>query len=151
VTAPAMIGDQGVNKKRSAMFLGSVIAISLLLTLVLLLLAAQPSNRVVWQDCQPQTIAYGSFDPYCLSVVEGSRDWGGLPFSVTRRYFLFIGRGTDAPSYGHYLDFTFTFDGDDPDAFIKASKADWTPDGITFRAKTGHALFIPKSAYIGGR
>ena len=151
-TISATIGDDGVNKKRAGMFLGSVIAISLLLTLVVLLLACQPSNRVIWQDCQPPTVAYGSFDPYCLSVVEGSRDWSGLLLlNVKRRYYLFIGRGKDAPAYGHYVDFTFTFGGDDLSAFIKASKVEWTPNGVTFTAKTGHALFIPKSAFIGGR
>jgi hypothetical protein len=140
------------KRGRVVLFLGSVALASVPLAVILTWFALGRSDRVIWQDCQPPTINYGSFDPYCVSVIEGSRDWSRLPFTVERRYYLFIGRGTDAPAYGHYLDFTFVIGNDeDPDAHIQTSKVHWTQDGFTFVAKTGHSLFVPAKAFIGGR
>jgi hypothetical protein len=128
-------------------FLGSVALTSLLFTFVLLLLLHWPSHRVVWQDCQPQSINYGSFDPYYLSVIERNTGW----LFTRTSYYLFIAHGKSAPAYGHYLDFSFFFVSKDHDAEIKSSKAEWTLQGVTFTASTGHSLFVPKKSFIGGR
>lgn len=68
-----------------------------------------PSNRVIWQTCQPEGINYGSFAPYCVAVVEGSVDWQYAFFMEHRRYSIFIGRGKEAPAYGHSVEFSFSF------------------------------------------
>jgi hypothetical protein len=107
------------------------------------------SDRVIKQWCQPKEIDYQSFDPYCLSVVEGSREWSNLEFP--RRHYLFIGRGTAAPGYGHYLDYTFHPGYEDVDAHVARSSVEWSPEGVTFIEATGHRLFIPKAMFIGGR
>lgn len=118
---------------------------------LLLFLANKPSNRVIWQSCQPDEVSYNSFDPYCLSVVEGSIDWTTFPFGTQRRYFLFVGRGKEAPAYGVYIDFSFPSAGRDADEFIRASKVEWDERGLTFVTKAGHRLFLPKEAFVGGR
>src|SRR5262249_11971834 len=82
-------------KRRAAVFGVASMATSLCLTAIFLFLATRRCDRVVWQDCQPPTVDYHSFDPYCLSVVEGSLEWTGFPLSVTRRFYLFIGRGVE--------------------------------------------------------
>ncbi|MBL8796275.1 MAG: hypothetical protein JNM56_20415 [Planctomycetia bacterium] len=107
------------------------------------------SDRVVRQWLAPEDVQYGSYDPYALSVVEGALDWN-LP-RLRRRHYLFIGRGTEAPSYGHYLDYTFHPGGKDIDTHIGRSTVEWTPDGVTFVEATGHRLFVPKAMFIGGR
>src|SRR5262249_50975121 len=99
-------------------------------------------NAVLWQDCQPDNINYGSFGPYCVSVLEGN---------LFEPYYLFFGRGNTAPSYGYYFTFPFWFDTKDPVAEIRESKAEWKPEGVTFIAKWGNKLFVPKRAFIGGR
>ena len=129
--------------------LGLAAAVAIILVCVILDLRA--ADRVIWQDCQPPSINYGSFDPYLVSVLEGRKLQGSQPIPSTKRYYIFIGRGTDAPSYGNYLDFAWDFGSDDPDVHIKASKVEWTPEGLTFIAKTGQTLSVPKKSFIGGR
>jgi len=113
------------------------------------LLMNSPSNRVIKQWHQPKELDYKSFDPYTLSVVEGAIDWNNL--DLRGRHYLFIGRGTDAPSYGHYHDYTFHAGIDDIDAYIGRSTVEWTAEGLTFVEATGHRLFFPKSMFVGGR
>lgn len=107
------------------------------------------SDRVIKQWHQPGEVDYQSYDPYSLSVIEGAREWNF--FSFSRRHYLFIGRGTNAPSYGHYLDYTFHPGSEEIDAHIGRSSVEWTQEGLTFVEETGHRLFVPKDMYIGGR
>jgi hypothetical protein len=119
---------------------------------VLTAVANWPSNRVVWQTCQPGDINYESFDPYCLSVIEGSLDWQSSLFSPPRRYRLFVGRGTEAPGYGYEVEYSFPLaPRDDPDGYIRESKVQWTKEGVTFEEPSGQRLFIPKRLFIAGR
>jgi hypothetical protein len=108
------------------------------------------TDRIIQQWHQPKEIEYKSFDPYTLSVVEGALDWSRL-LSLPHRHYLFIGRGTDAPSYGHYLDYTFHPSIDDLDAHVRQSQVEWTPEGLTFVEASGHRLFVPKAMFVGGR
>ena len=107
------------------------------------------SNRVISQWHQPQEVDYKSFDPYSFSVIEGAIDWKDLSFP--RRHCLFIGRGTDAPSYGHYFDYTFHPGSEDIDEYIGRSSVEWSANGLTFIEASGHRLFVPKAMFIGGR
>lgn len=108
-----------------------------------------PSNRVIKQWHQPKDVDYQSYDPYTLSVVEGEIEW--YLFGFKRRHYLFIGRGSEAPAYGHYLDYTFHPGSGDIDAHIGRSTVQWAPEGLTFVEATGHRLFVPKVMFIGGR
>jgi hypothetical protein len=110
-----------------------------------------PANQVIKQWTQPSDINYQSYDPYCLSVIEGPRRWIN-PANLERTHYIFIGRGTDAPSYGLYLDFNFFGYGKaETDAHIAASKVEWNTDGVTFIEASGRRLFIPAAAFTGGR
>ena len=107
------------------------------------------SDRIVKQWHQPKDIDYKSFDPYTLSIIEGAIDWNNL--SLPRRHYMYVGRGTEAPSYGHYLDYSFHAGFGDIDAHIGRSTVEWSAEGVTFIESTGHRLFVPKAMFIGGR
>lgn len=130
---------------------GAIILLSLLLAFIFTLILNRPTNRVVWQSCQPENVNYAANDPYCLSVVEGSIDWNKSPLGSTRRYSIFIGRGTEAPGYGHYIDHSFHPGYEQIDTHIAKSAVVWSNDGLTFQESSGHRLHVPKEMFIGGR
>jgi hypothetical protein len=78
--------------------------------------------------------------------------WHGFPFYTERNYFIYTGRESGEPTYGHMIKFSF----DHPymsevEEFIKQSVVEWNVNGVVFKPKSGHQLFIPKRMFIGGR
>lgn len=121
-----------------------------LLSLVVLFGLTRSSTQVVQTWQQPESIVYDSAT-YYLSVVEADLDFSGFPLSVSRRYRLYVGREKDAPTDGHWLDFTFYADGDNLVAHIRRSQVDWSAEGVTFRSPSGHRLSTPKKLFVGGK
>jgi hypothetical protein len=117
--------------------------------IVFIFFAFRSSNRVIAQWPQPSNIRFDGFDPYSLSVIEGSTDYFTLPWRPTHE--LFIGRGTAAPGYGHVARFSFHPTDDDVDAYIHRSTVRWTSAGVSLTEGSGNQLFIPKAAFTGGR
>jgi hypothetical protein len=111
--------------------------------------ALAPSNRVIAQWKQPTTVNYNSFDPYSLSVIELHTNYFSLPWE--HAHSVFIGRGNEAPGYGHSTDFTFHSAGERVDNYIRLSRVVWSNAGVTLTEPSGNQLFIPKSAFVGGR
>ena len=68
-----------------------------------------------------------------------------------RHYEIYVGRDSGKPSYGHFIEFSFTNGLDDTDTHIKKSVVEWSDAGVTFKEASGHTLFIPKEIFIGGR
>jgi hypothetical protein len=128
-----------------------VAVLAVLLSLVLTYLLHRPSNRIIAQWKEPESVNYKSFDPYFLSVVERDIDWSSFPLSRKRRYLIYVGRGSGRPTYGHMIDFSFHPGFDDFDAHVKKSMVEWSDAGVTFKEASGHILFIPKDMFIGGR
>jgi hypothetical protein len=94
---------------------------------------------------------YKSFGPYSVYVLEGARDWS-YPLALPMRYSVVVARsGLAPPDYGHILDYSFHPGGNDTEAHIRKSTAEWGPDGVSFVEDSGHRLFIPKKMFIGGR
>jgi hypothetical protein len=52
--------------------------------------------------------------------------------------------------YGHWTEYEFHNYHNEPDYFTRCA-VDWTADGVTLTEPTGHRLFVPKNAFIGGR
>ncbi len=125
-----------------------VILASLLLAVILCVLLTRPSDRVIWQSCQPEPVKYDSFNGYCLYVRESNLDWSRFPYTLHRRYYLVIGH---VPSYGHYKEYSFSSVLEDIEIYIKKSELDWSEQGLTFKEKSGHHLFFPKESFLGGR
>jgi hypothetical protein len=91
-------------------------------------------------------VDYGSFDPYTLTVYETSP-----LLSPWSRYEVWVCKSADR-TYGHATDYGLHISsGRTRVQHIEACTADWTPEGVTLTEPTGHRLFIPKSAFIGGR
>jgi hypothetical protein len=113
-----------------------------------------PTGRVIHRWDQPAGINFGSFDPYTVYVLEGSRQWHVLKDGTTgRRYQVLIARSEpEAPGYGHGFEYEFNvLDSDTIEGHLRKTEAEWTPAGITLTEPTGHKLFVPKDAFIGGR
>ncbi len=138
---------------RSKIVLTSLIAalIAVMVSLAVLVAWSRPTNVVQWQWCQPDDISYDSYDPYCLSVVEGDINWTFMPLTVMRHYYVFVGRGTQVPSYGHYADYTPTFGAAEARDYLSRASVEWTTEGVTFVEDAGHRLFIPAEMFTAGR
>jgi hypothetical protein len=134
--------------RRILLVLGLVFLLAVV-TAIFLFLATRPSLRLIWQQCQPQTVQYDGGE-YCVSVLEGALDWRGFPFSVGRSYNIAVTLGTQT-DYGHLLDYRFTNDLENIETYIQRSVTEWTPEGVTFIEADGHRLFVPHEAFVGGR
>jgi len=87
--------------------LASWMSLVVVLTAVLLYFLHRPSLKVVATWKQPSDIKYDGLGPYYLSVVEDDIDWRAFPLFVQRSYFIYAGRDSGTPSYGHMIDFSF--------------------------------------------
>jgi hypothetical protein len=123
-------------------------ASALVLGFVLVFLMTRPSGRVIAKWNQPASLNYGSFDPYTLAVVEQGIDLYAIPWK--RTHVLFVGHGP-GNSYGHRVRFSFVARSRDMEDHIKAATVEWTTNGVKFAVPSGHEVFIPKKAFIGGR
>jgi hypothetical protein len=124
---------------------------SLALALVLNFALHRTTNRVIAEWKQDASVQYKSNDPYYLSVVEGNVDWSFFLLGWERHYFIFVGRESGSPAYGHYIEFSFHPGYEDLESHIKRSAVEWSEGGVTFNEASGHVLFIPKQMFIGGR
>jgi hypothetical protein len=114
-------------------------ALALLLALCFL---RWPSKRHQWD--QPANVNYQSYDPYSVVIYEVSPLLAAYP-----RYEVFV-VNSPSLSYGHVVEYGFHNAAHELDYFSRCI-VDWSPDGITVTEPTGHKLFIPKKAFIGGR
>lgn len=128
----------------------SVLIVSGLVTVFSLYLLTRPSLRVVQTWKQPDDIRYDE-GVYYLSVVAGDLDWRGFPFHVSRRYFVYVGRESGKPTYGHMVDFSFHAGVYDVEEHIRRSSVEWSNEGVTLQTVSGHRLFIPARMFVGGR
>jgi hypothetical protein len=99
------------------------------------------SNKILLEDRQPAGINYESYDPYCLYIIRQHH------LLRTSDIIMIQRAGDSVPSYGHRLEYPFTFGLDE----IKNLELTWTPDGVTLEHPMGHKLFIPERAFTGGR
>jgi hypothetical protein len=128
-----------------------VIICSILLALVFTHFLHRPSNKIIGQWKQSESVNYKSLDPYYLSIVERDVNWTSFPLNWQRHYEIYVGAGSGEPGYGHFIEFSFHPGFDDVTTHVKKSTVDWSDAGVTFKEASGHILFIPKDMFIGGR
>lgn len=108
-----------------------------------------PTDRVINTWKQKNDYQYNSFGGYNLSVVENDYYLGKIPyFSGERRYYIYVGKDTGKPTYGHVINYSFhpeTYGSNDIEEYIKKSEVEWQEDGVLFKEDSGHRLFVPKS------
>jgi hypothetical protein len=124
-------------------FLGALSAALFVLT--------RPSLRPIATWAQPDSLSYGQWGPYFLTVAEADPDWRGFPFETGHRYLIYIGLEAGRPTYGHSVDYSFNNGFEPLEEYILNSAVAWTAEGVAFSEPDGHMLFIPASAFAGGR
>jgi hypothetical protein len=103
-------------------------------------------TRARWE--QPNTVKYESHDPYVLYVKDISPWW---QVSERDRYRVGVVAAVQGDFlYGHWTEYGFHNYWDEPDYFTRCTVT-WTAEGVTVTEPTGHHLFIPKNAFVGGR
>jgi hypothetical protein len=116
--------------------------------LTVLYLNGSSSDEVLARWKQPRSVDYGSFDPYTVFIV-----------AVGKRRSFFLERAThevrvmhgdDPNTYGHVVEISLDLGLYDA-SFVQRSKVSWTGAGVEIEVPTGHRLFLPKAAFIGGR
>ncbi|AIE83428.1 hypothetical protein [Fimbriimonas ginsengisoli] len=112
-----------------------------LYTLVVLSLSAMSSGKVLYRSPQPAGVNYGSYDPYELTIVEGPIKWNWVGWPRSSEIWV-------APGGGHDYGYSAVFDAG---GSVSVDKTTWSTEGIEVSFSSGHRLFIPKKAFIGGR
>lgn len=126
-------------------FLGICFLFFLVSRILIFVMNLPLEEKILFQTCQSPLVYYDQFDPYCLSVINQSRLSGD-------RLYIFVGRGKEAPDYGHEFPFRFYKDySEDLNQHISRSMVQWNGEGVIFESGSGHKLFIPKKMFIGGR
>ncbi|MCI0450043.1 MAG: hypothetical protein L0Y79_09720 [Chlorobi bacterium] len=113
----------------------------LLIVIFLQILGLTWKQSVIFESCQGDYIKYGSYDPYCLSIIKQNQP-------LNSNYVILVSRKDDK-NYGHILNYI------DPDPLsedeIKNSRVIWSVEGIEVTFPAGHKLYIPKESFTGGR
>lgn len=130
------------------LFVGGVLILGVILSLIITSELLSPSNRVIAQWKQPDSIDYRSSHPNYFTIVESEIDWGAYPYTE-RDYMIYVG-SESIPEYGHWLNFPFYDRHKDAESEIKKSTVEWSEVGVTFKDTAGHILFIPKDAFVQG-
>lgn len=111
-----------------------------------------PTNRVLHRWDQPEGVKYGSFEPYSLYIAEGPKKWHILGWSKRRYEIRIVPTGADPNDHGHVFECDLQlYASPSVESHLEHCTVEWTADGVTFTQPTGHKLFIPKDAFIGGR
>jgi hypothetical protein len=126
-------------------FVGSVV----ITTAGSLFLLTRPSLREIMHWPSPD-------GHYHLILLEGDTDWRGFPFFTKPHYFFYAGRESHSPTYGHEQGYELHSDmagycEKDLSVYLHKSTVTWSAEGLSFEEPSGHRVFIPKTAYEGGR
>ena len=122
-------------------------------------------SAVFWRVTHPRRRVLHEFaapggDMHLVALEVGA-DYSGWPLASYPQHALFVGRDPQGDSYGHVFPFALRAT---PRAFgfapsvddvrtreLRALEVSWEQGGVRVRSASGHQLFIPKSAYEGGR
>lgn len=116
-----------------------VLALSLALSAVWTTVLGARSQKEIFRSCSPS---------FCLRVAEGIKSYG--LFSTEQRYEVWITRA-GSPNYGYVVHHSFGWQDFDTDKTIRASRVEWSADGVTLIEPTGQRLFVPEKLYRSGR
>jgi len=129
-------------KKKMVFALGAGMFTGLLVLLIFLqMLGFTWKRSVIMESCQGDYIKYGSFDPYCLSIIKQNEPLGS-------NYIILVSRKDDK-EYGHVLCYVDSHPLSDEE--IQTTRVIWSSEGIEVTFPAGHKLYIPKDRFIGGR
>lgn len=97
------------------------------------------TRKQLSETCQPSSISYKSWDPYCVIFYEKQ----GI---FNKVYEIGVYKEKAKGDYGHSIIYD-TLDLKD----VRQTQINWTEEGIELTFDSGHKLTIPKKSFIGGR
>lgn len=98
--------------------------------------------EAVQRMAQPEHVEYPEDTATHYVGIVRKRSWLlGRP----QAYEVYTGRSSDL-IYGHFIEIAIT-NVERP----VLREADWRPEGVHIRFESGHELFIPAEAFLGGR
>jgi hypothetical protein len=111
----------------------------------------KPSHDIIAQWHLPISES-PSQGQYYLSLIDDGLDFDTL-IPGKRNYAIFIGRGKSI-NYGHFVNFPYdlsTYTTGSITQHAQELVIETTTAGVTVKTPPGHSLFIPATAYLGGR
>ena len=148
--SPSSPPSAGGKRFRSCWVVGCVAPLWLFTALVFAFMLKGSYGAVLVRWDQPPGVNYKSNDPYTVYVVDESSWWNVFHRKKWGSVRVVKKSLDEQNGYGHYTEYEFhNYHGED-DYFARCS-TEWTPEGITISEPTGHTLFVPKKAFIGGR
>ncbi len=135
-------GLQTRSRRRWLAPAASGLVIGVLVTVLGLAVLSTEGITVVRTAQQPASVTYSDGSPHYVAVKRYVSI--GAPLVGGTRYELWLGRDPQL-NYGHSVAVDIT--GADPEQF----DADWTEQGVKVRFGSGHEIFVPAKAFIGGR
>lgn len=119
----------------------TTVAVFGLLTFIAYKVDYRFKSKTIYTNCQPSSVSYGSFDPYCLKVKK-------TYFVTGVRYEIAV-NAKNNESYGYLI----SYPGQNNVSGLTASHniVIWTMDGVELKTPQGQSIFIEKALFIGGR
>jgi hypothetical protein len=127
-------------------------AFRLILTIVLVLLGfyfLRPTDKVLWQSCQPMSLIYSNSVHYCVTVIEGGYSINFFTNKLRRGTFVFVGPERANVTDGHLIEYQFHIGEKRPDVFYQQLHAEWTEQYLKISEPSGHTITVPSEAYTG--
>ncbi|MFE7744263.1 hypothetical protein [Nocardia sp. NPDC057455] len=98
--------------------------------------------EAVQRIAQPEHVEYPEDTATHYVGIVRTRSW---LLGRHQTYEVYTGRFPDL-TYGHFVEIAIT-DVERP----VLREADWRPEGVHIRFESGHELFVPAKAFLGGR
>jgi|GEM_PF-2276394 len=127
------------------------LAIRLFIIICLVILGIfllRPTQKILWQACQPIYLIYSNDLRYCASVIEGGYHFDFFSNTFSRSTYLFVSPEQGAEISGHVVQYQFQVGSLSNELFFPQLKDTWNDEGLAILEPTGHTLFIPSKAFF---
>lgn len=125
-----------------------VIGVSPVVLGVAWVVTSHRGTDVVWKSCSDRPEDAQKTCAFLL-YVGTRRPFPGL--SAEREHELWITRGQDTPAYGHATRYGLHASLTPEAEWLSRSRGHWDERGFTFEEPSGHRIFVPRAAFVGGR
>lgn len=105
-------------------------------------------KEIIRKDCPQQPMNVDAGIGYCFGAIRYNYllKKSKITLVVTRN------NNGNLSDYGHAINYPFEqFSKESTNEEIKKAQLQWAKDGLTYIHPTGHTMFIPEAAFVGGR
>ena len=110
------------------------------ITILAQLIGFSWSRTEIYKSCQPESVDYQSWDPYCLWVYTEQETLGTKPLVV-------IAKKADPDGVFHGLYYPYVLN----EQSVSEINVTWNESGVEIINSSGFTIKIPKKSFIGGR